>query len=97
MSNYFKTLSDCKKEKGEGDSCQYVTKCQHESSKRDVEDAYYTCLADSSGGGSKKRSRRRSKLKKRSRRRSKLKKRSRRRSKLKKRSRRRSKLKKRHS
>jgi len=87
MSNYFKTLSDCKKEKGEGDSCQYVTKCQYESSKRDEEDAYFTCLAQDSlpGGGSKKRSRRRSKLKKRSRRRSKFKKRSRRRSKFKKR------------
>ena len=82
--NYFKALSSCNKK---GDSCQYVTKCQYESSKRDEEDAYFTCLAQDSlpGGGSKKRSRRRSKLKKRSRRRSKLKKRSRRRSKLKKR------------
>ena len=73
MSNYFKALSSCKKR----DSCQYVTKCQYESSKRDEEDAYFSCLAQDSlpGGGSKKRSRRRSKLKKRSRRRSKLKKR----------------------
>jgi len=72
--NYFKALSSCKN--GGDDSCQYVTKCQPESSKRDKEDAYYDYLAlSSSGGGSKKRSRRRSKLKKRSRRRSKLKKR----------------------
>ena len=82
MSNYFKALSSCKN--GGDDSCQYVTKCQPESSKRDEDDAYFTCLAQDSlpGGGSKKRSRRRSKVKKRSRRRSKLKKRSRRRSKL---------------
>ena len=96
MSNYFKALSLCT-----DDSCQAVPKCQpgRYKSISKGDELFYDCLAElsSARGGSKKRSRYRSKLKKRSRRRSKLKKRSRRRSKLKKRSRRRSKLKKRHS